>query len=222
MLQQLDDPPFRSYRDGDDEEVDAGLSRERHQFGNRAELRIAGNDRRRPVILAVVEDAANADVLVRLGREREDQFFRRGAAADDDSAALEQAGPRPGANPGRDDGAKRDDCDEPEDEPDEEPAAGEVVARAREKGAHRKGREHDKPVHQNPPEPRREPAQCDNPVGPADLGEEDVEQPGADRGDGVGQRQPVLRLDHREKNQIPAARHQNCLGHAHASAHDHA
>ena len=91
LAEKLEEAVLGGQRQRHDEEIDMRRAAELDQLGDGAELGIAGDDRRRAFVLAVVEDAADAHVVVRLRLERADQVLRRLAAADDDGAPVEEA-----------------------------------------------------------------------------------------------------------------------------------
>ena len=72
-----------------------GDARELDQFGDIAKLGISRNDRRRPLGVPVVKDAANADIIIGLLFDRSDKVLCRLAAADDHGAPLHPAIARP-------------------------------------------------------------------------------------------------------------------------------
>ncbi len=86
---------FGRQRQGDDQHVDVRDPGEFDQFADGAEFRITGNDRRRAHVVAVIENAADADVIVWLHFERADQAFGGLAAADNHGAPLHHAIARP-------------------------------------------------------------------------------------------------------------------------------
>ena len=122
LLQQLQHAHFGGQRQRHDQHVDAGDAGELDQFGNGAELGIAGNDRRRALVAAIVEDAADADIVVGLLFDRADQHFGRLAAADDDGAALHAAIARPAPDEFRHHQPETEEQDEADDEPGAEQA----------------------------------------------------------------------------------------------------
>ncbi len=119
-----------------DEQIDACDAAEIHQFGDVAELRIAGHDRRRAAVLAIVEDAADADVVVRLGFDGVDQVFGRFAAADDDGTALEPADADPAAHQAREGQTETGEDEEAGNVPRGHPDARIGVADLAEEGDH--------------------------------------------------------------------------------------
>ena len=95
LLQQREHARLGGQRQRHDQHVDARDAGELDQLGDGAELGIAGDERRRAAVVAVVEDAADADVVVGLLLDRADQRLGRLAAADDDGAPLDRAVARP-------------------------------------------------------------------------------------------------------------------------------
>ena len=120
LLQERQHARFGRQRQRDDQHVDAGDAGELDQFRDIAEFRIAGDDRRRALVVAVVEDAADADVVIGLLFDRADQPFRCLAAADDHRAALHAAVARPAADHPCHDEPHGDDHAQPDDEPQAE------------------------------------------------------------------------------------------------------
>ncbi len=96
---------FGRDRQRHDQHVDAGTARELDQLVDGAELGKPATMRRRAVVVAVVEDAADANVGVLLRPQRIDQGLARLAAADDDGAADQAALARPAAHQRREEGA---------------------------------------------------------------------------------------------------------------------
>gem|GEM_PF-3928007 len=101
-------------------------TRKLDQLVDVAELRITGNDGRRALVVTVIENTADADIVVRLLFERPDQRFGIGAAADDYGAALHGAIAGPAADFPSDDQAGNQDDGNGADRPDEKPAAREM------------------------------------------------------------------------------------------------
>jgi hypothetical protein len=89
-VEDLPDAVVSGQRQGDDQHVDLRLAGEGDQLLNGAQLGHADDDRRRPFVVAVVEDAADRDVAVRVVREAADEPGRLVSAADDHGAALRQ------------------------------------------------------------------------------------------------------------------------------------
>ncbi len=96
--QKLHDAGFGAEGQRDDQHVDMRKPRELDQFRHVAELGIAGNHVRRALRIAVVEDAADADVVFRLLFQCADQVLGRLAAADNDGTPFHHAVAPPAAD----------------------------------------------------------------------------------------------------------------------------
>src|SRR5262249_11794633 len=91
LFQELEDTVFGAHRQRDDQHVDAGNPGEFDQFGDGAKLRVTGNDDGRTAFAAVIENAADADIVILLAFKRADQISRPLAAADDDGTPFHDA-----------------------------------------------------------------------------------------------------------------------------------
>ena len=111
-------------RQGDDDEVDLGGPDEVDERVGAAELRDAVDDGGRAGVVAVVEDAADADVVARGRREVGHQARALGPAADDDRPALGQAvvEGRRGERGAEAAGGQDEEGDERQARPDRQPA----------------------------------------------------------------------------------------------------
>lgn len=104
---------FRSQRQRDDQHVDAGEAGEFDQFVHCPEFRITGNHIRGPALVSIVEDPADADVVVRLMLDLPDQVLRGLPATDDDGSPFHGAVSRPVADRIGDECALRDEENPP-------------------------------------------------------------------------------------------------------------
>ena len=91
LRQHLQDAPLGRDRQGEDDEIELGAAGVLDEILDAAHLRVAGDDVGRAGLVAVVEEADDADAALGLGIERLDHGFGRSAAADDGGAAVEPA-----------------------------------------------------------------------------------------------------------------------------------
>ena len=185
LLEELQQPALRGQRQRHDEQVDTRLPPEGDEIGDAAELPVPGDARRRALVLPVVEDAADADVVVRLRGQRRDQVLGRLAAADDDGAALEQSLAGPAAHHAGKADTEAGEGDEPGHVPGGEPDAGEGVAHLGEERRDREQGEDQRPGAIDPADLRPGAAQRRDRVAARELDEDDGHQRGAEHGDGV-------------------------------------
>ena len=185
-LQERQDALLGRQRQGDDEHVDAGAPGEFHQLADIAELGVAGDDGRRTPVVAVVEDAADADVAVGLALEAADQAFGAAATADDDGAPLHAAVTQPAADLGGQrqapDRQEHQAADEPAAHP--EPRIGCVVEQ--EEQADREEAERQAPGDGDPPELGGPTLQDRDLVAVGQIDREDAERRADQRQDDVG------------------------------------
>ena len=95
LRQHFEHALFSAERHRHDHQIDAGLARELDEVGNAAKLGHACHRLRRALVVAVVENAEQADVGAGALVDRLDQHFGIVATADDDRAPLQPALPRP-------------------------------------------------------------------------------------------------------------------------------
>ena len=169
-------------RDGQrhDEQVDARDAAEIDQFGDIAELRVAGDDRRRTGVLAVVEDAADADVVVGLGLDGADQLLGRFTAADDDGAAFEPARVDPVPHQAGEGQAEGSEDEEARDVPGGHPDAREGAADLAEEGDHGEEDEDGRPGEEDAAELKTATAEGRDRIAVGKLDHDDGEQRTAD------------------------------------------
>src|SRR5690606_12126980 len=127
LFQQRQYAGFGRQWQGHDQHVDMRNACKFDEFGNRAELGISGDQRWRAAVIAIIEYAADANVVVRLFFYRADQCLGGLATADNDGAPLDAAVARPSPDDICEDEAWSDQNDEPGEEPSGEPDAREVV-----------------------------------------------------------------------------------------------
>src|SRR3954467_7564660 len=89
------DAALRRNRQRKDHEIDPGTAGELDQFIDRAELLLAGKDRRSSIIAAIVEYADDAHVAVTLRSQRFDEGGTIRISANDDRPTVEPTGTRP-------------------------------------------------------------------------------------------------------------------------------
>ncbi len=154
---------------------------------------IAGDHVGRAVVLAVVEDAADADVVVGFGCQRADKVAGRFAAAHDDRPAFEQAGLGPAVHVGGGHDAERCDDAEAAEIPRRHPHARIVVAELGEEGGDGEKREHAAPGEEDAADPEDAAAQRADGVAAQHLREHDGRERAGDDRRGVERVEPVFR-----------------------------
>ena len=178
LLQERQDTRLGGQRQRDDQHVDARDAGEFDEFRDGAELRIAGDQRRRALVVAVVEDAADADVVVGLLLDRADQRLGGLASADDHRAALDGAVARPALDhPGKQE-AQAQQQDEPGHEPGAEPQARKIARQFEEEANHRKQRQRPGPDDGDAAEIGDRPHQRGELVAVGDVEKDDRDQRG--------------------------------------------
>lgn len=95
FLHELQKPLLGAQRNCHDQHVDARDAAEFHQVGHRSKLRVPGNDFRRTGALAVVEETADANVVVGLAFDLVDQVGGDLTATHDHRAPFQSPVPGP-------------------------------------------------------------------------------------------------------------------------------
>jgi len=186
LLQKLEEPVLGRDRQRHDKQIDARHAAELDQLGDGTEPRVAGDDRRRAIVMAIVEDAADVDVVARLGLESVDQQLGRPAAADDHCPPFEPPVGRPAAQGGGKPGAEEDEGGKTRNVPGREPIAREGFPDPGQKGRDGDRAEDQRPGSEHAPGLRQPGAvERRNRIAAGELDEDNREQRSADDRHGV-------------------------------------